>query len=74
MIEIFTAGSYICRGVVEQVTKLACSKCEVLVYDLNNKNMIIEWERKAKAYQIQTIPTVIIDGEIMDLTKLKKTS
>ncbi|WP_342044968.1 glutaredoxin [Bacillus sp. OTU530] len=71
-IEVFTAGSYLCDGVVEQVKQLACPKCEVVVYDLNKNNSTTEWEQKSKAYGIQSIPSVAMDGKIIDLTKLKK--
>lgn len=72
-IEVFIAGSYLCNGVVKQVQQLACPKCEVVVYDLNKNNSTTEWEQKSKAYGIQSIPSVAIDGNIIDLTKLKKT-
>jgi len=72
-IEVFTAGSYLCDDVVKQVKGLACPKCEVVIYDLNKNNSTTEWEQKSKAYGIQAIPSVAIDGKIIDLTKLKKT-
>ncbi len=71
-IEVFTAGSYLCDGVVEQVKQLACPNCEAIVYDLNKNNSTIEWEQKSKTYGVQSIPSVAIDGKIIDLTKLKK--
>lgn len=72
-IEVFTAGSYLCDGIVEQVKQLACPNCEVIVYDLNKNNSTIEWEQKSKTYGVQSIPSVTIDGKTIDLTKLKKT-
>lgn len=73
VVEVFTAGSYLCNDVVEQVKNLACPKCEIVIYDLNEKNSNTVWEQKSKAYGIQSIPTVTIDGKIVDLYKLRAT-
>lgn len=73
-VEVFTAGSYLCEGVVKQVKNLACQKCEVIVYDLNRKTSTIEWEEKAQVYGVQSIPAVAIDGKIIDHALLKGTN
>ncbi len=33
-IEVFTAGCLLCQEAVKMVRELACSNCEVVVYDL----------------------------------------
>ncbi|MDF2961544.1 MAG: hypothetical protein K0S39_3279 [Paenibacillus sp.] len=71
-IEVFTAGSYLCDGVVNQVKELACPNCEVLVYDLNQKNSTEECVDKAKAYGVRTVPAVAINGKLVDFDVLKK--
>ncbi|HWO97461.1 MAG TPA: glutaredoxin [Bacillus sp. (in: firmicutes)] len=73
-VEVFTAGSYLCHDVVKQVKNLACPKCEIVVYDLSRKSSTTEWEQKARAYGIQSIPAVAIGGRIIDFNKLKGTN
>ncbi|MBD0383155.1 glutaredoxin [Paenibacillus sp. WST5] len=71
-VEIFTADCYLCDDVVQQVNDLACSKCEVVVYDLNKTTVTSESEDKAKAYGIQFVPAVAINGKLIDLELLKR--
>jgi glutaredoxin len=71
-VEIFTAGCYLCDGVVQQVNDLVCSKCEVIVYDLNKKSGTTESEDKAKAYGIQSVPTIAINGKLIALELLNR--
>ncbi|EGL81373.1 hypothetical protein CathTA2_0097 [Caldalkalibacillus thermarum TA2.A1] len=65
-IEVFTAGCYLCDSVVKEIKALACSNCEVIVYDLNNKCNSNECENKVKQYGIQSIPAVAINGKLVD--------
>lgn len=71
-IEVFTAGSYLCDGVVNEVKELACPKCEVLVYDLNQKSTTDECVDKAKAYGVRSVPAVAINGKLVDIDVVKK--
>jgi glutaredoxin len=64
-IEVFTSGCYVCDDVVKEVKSLACSNCEVIVYDLNKKCDTNECEDKAKQYGIQSVPAVAIDGKLV---------
>lgn len=36
-VEVFTSGCPLCEPTVELVNKIACSSCEVVIYDLNKK-------------------------------------
>lgn len=65
-IEIFTAGCYVCDGVVKEIKELACPNCEVIVYDLNKKCETNECENKAKQYGIKSVPAVAINGKLVD--------
>jgi len=65
-IEIFTAGCYVCDGVVKEIKELACPNCEVIVYDLNKKCGTNECENKAKQYGIKSVPAVAINGKLVD--------
>ncbi|KAA0956154.1 thioredoxin family protein [Planococcus kocurii] len=68
-VEIFTAGCYLCDDTVQQVNDLACDNCEVTVYDLNKGCETNECREKAKAYGVQTVPAVAVNGELVDCCK-----
>lgn len=63
LVEVFTAGCSVCEGAVQQVKDLACSNCEVVVYDLNKRCDTLECE--AKAYGVKSVPAVAIDGKLV---------
>ncbi|MCG1139880.1 thioredoxin family protein [Staphylococcus epidermidis] len=65
LVEVFTAGCSVCEGAVQQVKDLACSNCEVVVYDLNKRCDTLECEAKAKAYGVKSVPAVAIDGKLV---------
>lgn len=65
-VEIFTAGCYVCDDVVKQVQALACSNCEITVYDLNQKCETNDCEDKAKQYGVRSVPAVAINGQLVD--------
>lgn len=76
LVEVFIAGCSVCEGAVQQVKDLACSNCEVVVYDLNKKCDTLECEARAKAYGVKSVPAVAIDGKLVnsngiDLNALK---
>ncbi|WP_025026443.1 hypothetical protein [Caldalkalibacillus mannanilyticus] len=71
-IEVFTAGSYLCQEILVQVNTLACPKCEVIEYDLNQKQSKPEWEALAKTYGIQALPSVVLNGRVVDLKRWEK--
>lgn len=71
-IEIFSDGSSLSDGVVRQVKQLACSKCEVLIYDLNEQMVAAEYEVKAKGYGISSYPAVTLNGKKVEIDQLKK--
>ena len=65
LIEVFTAGCYVCDKAVEEIKALACPSCEIKVYDLNKKCETGECEVKAKEYGINSMPAVVIDGNLV---------
>lgn len=65
LVEVFTAGCNVCEEVVQQVKDLACSNCEVVVYDLNKKCDTNECETKAKAYGVKSVPAVAVNGKLV---------
>lgn len=66
LIEVFTAGCYICEKAIKEIKANACPNCEVKIYDLNKKCDTNECEIKAKQYGINSIPAVAIDGKLVD--------
>lgn len=66
LIEVFTAGCYICENTVNEIKSLACANCEIKVYDLNKKCDTNECQDKAKEYGIQSVPAVAINGKLVD--------
>jgi MerR family mercuric resistance operon transcriptional regulator len=80
LIEVFTAGCYVCEKAVNEIKALACPNCEVKVYDLNKKCETGECEVKAKQYGVNSLPAVAIDGKLVscctnrgiDIEALKK--
>jgi hypothetical protein len=68
-VEIFTAGCPVCNPVIELVKETACENCEIIVYDLvkqcEEKVCII----KMKEYEIIKLPSVVINGELLNCCK-----
>ena len=58
-VEVFTAGCAVCEPTVKLVNELACSSCEITVYDLSNEGI-----DKAREYGISSVPAVVIDGRL----------
>lgn len=73
-IEVFTSSCPVCEPAVELVKKIACSSCEVVIYDLNAGCATIECREKAKKYGIAKVPTVVVDGKLLDCCKTGKIS
>ncbi|MDP3920358.1 MAG: thioredoxin family protein [Candidatus Omnitrophota bacterium] len=71
-VEIFTSGCYLCEETVSLVKELACSSCEVEVYDISEPCESEECADKAKAYGINSVPAVVIDGKIAECCKRGK--
>ncbi len=62
-IEVFTAGCPVCKPVVELVQSMACSNCEVEIYDLTRQSDPEFYTDKLRAYQITSLPAVIVNGQ-----------
>lgn len=67
-VEVFTTGTQLCDDVVQSVKEVACSRCEVIIYDVRvNGN-----EEIAKSYNVQSFPAITINGTLANLETLKK--
>ncbi len=58
-VEVFTAGCPVCEPTVQLVQEMACSDCEVTVYDLSKQGA-----EKIQEYGITTVPAVVVDGRL----------
>jgi glutaredoxin 3 len=59
-IEVFSAGCSVCHETIELVKQLACSSCEVEIHDMHKP----EVAERAKAYGVQRVPAVVINGKL----------
>lgn len=64
-------GSHSSPAFVEKVKALCCSRCEVVVHNKLEQSVAGEFGEKTKAYGIETLPTVTMDGKVVDLKKVK---
>jgi glutaredoxin len=71
-VEVFTSGCYLCEETVKLVKELACSSCDVQVYDLSNPCESKECIEKSKQYGVTSVPTVVKDGKIVKCCKRGK--
>ena len=60
-VEIFTADCPLCDETVKLVKKLACSGCQVSIYDLREPADLA----KAEQYRINGVPAIAINGRLM---------
>jgi glutaredoxin 3 len=58
-IEIFTAGCPVCDEQVTKVKEAACSSCEIEVLNVKENEEAL---KKSKSYNINSLPSVVIDG------------
>jgi hypothetical protein len=66
IVEVFTAGCPVCEPVVNLVQKIACSSCDIIIYDLNTGCDTNECRDKAKQYGVQKVPAVAVDGTLLE--------
>ena len=66
VIEVFTAGCSVCQPTVEIVQAMACSSCEVIVYDLSKPCDTKECIQKAQQYGIKSLPAVAVNGVLLN--------
>ncbi len=70
-IELFTAGCPVCEPVVEMVKSMACSSCEVVVYDLTNPAETEVLQEKVKTYGIKALPAIAVNGKLLSCCQNK---
>lgn len=72
-IEVFTAGCSVCEPVVEMVKSMACSDCDVVVYNLAETKGN-EAADKVKTYGIKALPAVTVNGKLLSCCQNKGVS
>ena len=60
-VEIFTADCPLCDETVKLVRELACSSCQVSVYDLREKTDLA----KAEQYGVNGVPAIAVNGRLV---------
>lgn len=65
-VEIFTAGCPICDPVVQMVKETACDKCEITIYDLVKQCEEKTCTDKMRAYGINRVPSIVVNGKLLD--------
>ena len=60
-IEIFTADCPLCDETVKLVRELACSSCQISVYDLKDNTNLA----KAEQYGVNGVPALAVNGRLM---------
>jgi hypothetical protein len=73
-IEVFTAGCSVCEPVVELVKSMACSSCEVVIYNLSQLCDTKECLEKVKDYGIKALPAIAVNGELLNCCQNKGVS
>lgn len=73
-IEVFTAGCSVCQPTVDMVKSMACTSCEVIVYDLSKPCDTKECLDKVKQYGIKSLPAVAVNGVLLDCCQQKGVS
>ncbi|TET43840.1 hypothetical protein E3J62_12065 [candidate division TA06 bacterium] len=61
-VEVFSAGCPACEETIELVNRIACSSCEVTIWDMKDP----EVASRARALGIHSVPAVVIDGRLAE--------
>ena len=73
-IELFTAGCTVCEPVLEMVKAMACSSCEVVIYNVAQPCDTKECLEKVKDYGIKALPAIAVNGELLNCCQNKGVS
>ena len=71
-VEVFTSGCFLCEDTINLVKQLACDSCDISIYNLQDPCDSKECIDKAKKYGINSVPTVVVDGKIVECCKRGK--
>lgn len=74
IIEVLTAGCIICEPIVEMVRRMACSSCEIIIYDLSKSCDTKECIQKAQQYGVKFLPAIAVNGILLNCYQNKGVS
>jgi hypothetical protein len=63
-VEVFTAGTYLCKDALRQVRAVAFPSVRIVEYNILTMDEDDPGRRKAIEYGITAVPTVVVDGKI----------
>jgi hypothetical protein len=63
-VEVFTAGTFLCKDAMRQVRKIAFPGVRVIEYNIREMAEDEPGYRKAIEYGITAVPTIVVDGRI----------
>ena len=64
LVEVFIAGCPLCDEAVKLMRELACSNCEVKIYDLFQESTA-EKEKRTQ-YEIHRVPAVVVNSKSVE--------
>ena len=70
-IELFIVGCAVGEPVVEIVKSMACSSCEVVIYNLSEPCETKVCLEKVKTYGIKALPAIAVDGKLLSCCQNK---
>lgn len=73
-VEVFTAECPVCEPAVDLVRKVACSSCEIIIYDLREGCITNECRDKVNLYGITRLPAVAVNGNLLECCKVGQIS
>lgn len=73
-VEVFMSGCFICDETVALVKELACPNCEVTVYNLSEPCESKACIDRAKAYGVNAVPAVAVDGKLVECCQKNRVS
>ena len=65
-IEVFVAGCQVCESTIEKIREIACSSCDVTIYDINNGCESNVCKDKAAEYKVTKVPAIAINGKLLE--------
>lgn len=65
-VEIFTAGCLVCDPIVPLVKETSCDNCEITIYDLVKQCEEKTCTDKMRAYGINQVPSIVVNGKLLD--------
>jgi len=71
-VEVFTSGCFLCDEAVQLAQGLACPNCAVTVYNLADPCESKVCIDKAKAYGVNAVPALVVDGKLVECCERNK--